>query len=36
MMTTQYQGPKDQVAAIIMLSTPISLVAIMLLSVFYL
>ncbi|WP_020683784.1 AEC family transporter [Marinobacterium rhizophilum] len=36
MMTTQYQGPKDQVAAIIMLSTPISLLAIMLLSVFYL
>jgi predicted permease len=36
MMTTQYQGPKDQVAAIIMLSTPLSLLAIMLLSAFYL
>ncbi|UTW12829.1 AEC family transporter [Marinobacterium rhizophilum] len=36
MMATQYQGPRDQVAAIIMLSTPLSLLAVMLLSAFYL
>ena len=35
-MTSQYQGPKDLVAAIIMCSTLLSLLAVMLLSAFYL
>jgi hypothetical protein len=35
-MTSQYQGPKDLVAAVIMFSTPLSLIAVMLLSAFYL
>ncbi|NVK41600.1 MAG: hypothetical protein HWE39_10200 [Oceanospirillaceae bacterium] len=35
-MTSQYQGPKDLVAAVFMCSTLLSLVAVMLLTSFYL